>query len=696
MANNIGKITQIIGAVLDIKFTEGNLPEINDAIRIPLRGDQAGKELTVEVSQHLGDDTVRCIAMGSTDGLVRGMDAVAAGGPISVPVGENTLGRMFNVLGDPIDEIDPPAGVEKWPIHRPAPAFEEQATSQEITYDKFLDMLEADEVASVEDTGSTWKITPKEKDKDGVTLTYYTGKMANDTELLPLMREKNVEIQPYIQNDAMISIALNILSIVVPMILLWVLFSGFMRRMGGGGGVMGVGKSKAKVYIEKETGVTFKDVAGEEEAKESLVEVVDFLHNPEKYTEIGAKLPKGALLVGPPGTGKTLLAKAVAGEAHVPFFSLAGSDFVEMFVGVGASRVRDLFEEAKKNAPCIVFIDEIDAIGKSRDSRMGGNDEREQTLNQLLAEMDGFESNQACIILAATNRPEVLDQALLRPGRFDRRIIVERPDLKGREAILRVHGKDVKMDESVDFNAIARATVGASGAELANIINEGALRAVRMGRRVVSQADLEESVETVIAGYQKKNASVSENERRIVAYHEIGHALVAACQSNSAPVHKITIIPRTSGALGYTMQVEDGERLLMSKEEALNKIATLTGGRAAEEFMFHSITTGASNDIEQATKLARAMVTRYGMSDQFGMVALETVTNQYLGGDTSLACSPETAKAIDDEVIATVKAQYEKAMGILRDHAAKLNELAGYLLEKETITGEEFMEILNR
>ena len=461
---------------------------------------------------------------------------------------------------------------------------------------------------------------------------------------------------------------------------------------------MSFGKSRARVVGGAEKGkVTFKDVAGVDEEKEELQEIVEFLKAPKKFTDMGARIPKGVLLVGHPGTGKTLLAKAVAGEAHVPFFSISGSEFVEMFVGMGAAKVRDLFKQANEKAPCIVFIDEIDTIGKKRDgSGMGGNDEREQTLNQLLTEMDGFDGRKGVVILAATNRPETLDKALLRPGRFDRRIPVELPDLKGREAILRVHGKDVKMDESVDFNAIARATVGASGAELANIINEGALRAVRMGRRVVSQADLEESVETVIAGYQKKNASVSENERRIVAYHEIGHALVAACQSNSAPVHKITIIPRTSGALGYTMQVEDGERLLMSKEEALNKIATLTGGRAAEEFMFHSITTGASNDIEQATKLARAMVTRYGMSDQFGMVALETVTNQYLGGDTSLACSPETAKAIDDEVIATVKAQYEKAMGILRDHAAKLNELAGYLLEKETITGEEFMEILNR
>ena len=489
-----------------------------------------------------------------------------------------------------------------------------QATSQEITYDKFLDMLEADEVASVEDTGSTWKITPKEKDKDGVTLTYYTGKMANDTELLPLMREKNVEIQPYIQNDAMISIALNILSIVVPMILLWVLFSGFMRRMGGGGGVMGVGKSKAKVYIEKETDVTFKDVAGEEEAKESLVEVVDFLHNPEKYTEIGAKLPKGALLVGPPGTGKTLLAKAVAGEAHVPFFSLAGSDFVEMFVGVGASRVRDLFEEAKKNAPCIVFIDEIDAIGKSRDSRMGGNDEREQTLNQLLAEMDGFESNQACIILAATNRPEVLDQALLRPGRFDRRIIVERPDLKGREDILKVHVKNVKLDETVDLAAVALATSGAVGADLANMINEAAIMAVKNGRKAICQKDLFDAMEVVMMGKEKKNKILSEEERKVVSYHEVGHALTSALQKDAEPVQKITIIPRTSGALGYVLQTLEEEKFLLSKKEILARLVVCMGGRAAEEVVFDSVTTGASNDIQQATNLARAMVTQYGMS----------------------------------------------------------------------------------
>ena len=461
---------------------------------------------------------------------------------------------------------------------------------------------------------------------------------------------------------------------------------------------MTFGKSNAKIYAENETGKTFADVAGEEEAKEALKEIVDFLHNPQKYADIGATLPKGALLVGPPGTGKTLLAKAVAGEAHVPFFSISGSEFVEMFVGMGAAKVRDLFKQANEKAPCIVFIDEIDTIGKKRDGAggVGGNDEREQTLNQLLTEMDGFDGRKGVVILAATNRPESLDQALLRPGRFDRRIPVELPDMKGREAILKVHGANVKLSDDVDFNTVARATSGASGAELANIVNEAALRAVRMGRSVVSQEDLEESVEVVIAGYQRKDAAVSEQERKIVAYHEIGHALVAACQNHSAPVHKITIIPRTSGALGYTMQVEEGERVLMSKEEALNKIATFTGGRAAEDLIFHSITTGASNDIEQATKLARAMITRYGMSGQFGMVALETVTNQYLGGDTSLACSPETAKEIDDEVIATVKAQYEKAKEILAKNEEKLHELAAYLLEKETITGEEFMEILTK
>ena len=568
---------------------------------------------------------------------------------------------------------------------------------KEVGYNEFLAMVDNNQVTQVEKDDTNGEYVFIAKDSNGKEQVYKTG-LWDDPDLTDRLYSKGVTFDKVIprKESAIMNIFVNwILPFVIMIGLGQILSRSMAKRMGGN--AMTFGKSNAKIYAESETGVTFADVASEEEAKDALKEIVDFLHDPKKYSDIGATLPKGALLVGPPGTGKTLLAKAVAGEAHVPFFSISGSEFVEMFVGMGAAKVRDLFKQANEKAPCIVFIDEIDTIGKKRDgSGMGGNDEREQTLNQLLTEMDGFDGRKGVVILAATNRPETLDKALLRPGRFDRRIPVELPDLKGREAILRVHGKDVKMDESVDFNAIARATVGASGAELANIINEGALRAVRMGRRVVSQADLEESVETVIAGYQKKNASVSENERRIVAYHEIGHALVAACQSNSAPVHKITIIPRTSGALGYTMQVEDGERLLMSKEEALNKIATLTGGRAAEEFMFHSITTGASNDIEQATKLARAMVTRYGMSDQFGMVALETVTNQYLGGDTSLACSPETAKAIDDEVIATVKAQYEKAMGILRDHAAKLNELAGYLLEKETITGEEFMEILNR
>ena len=568
---------------------------------------------------------------------------------------------------------------------------------KEVGYNEFLAMVDNNQVTQVEKDDTNGEYMFIAKDSNGKEQVYKTG-LWDDPDLTERLYSKGVTFDKVIprKESAIMAVFTNwILPFMIMIGLGQILSRSMAKRMGGN--AMTFGKSNAKIYAESETGVTFADVAGEEEAKDALKEIVDFLHDPKKYSDIGATLPKGALLVGPPGTGKTLLAKAVAGEAHVPFFSISGSEFVEMFVGMGAAKVRDLFKQANEKAPCIVFIDEIDTIGKKRDgSGMGGNDEREQTLNQLLTEMDGFDGRKGVVILAATNRPETLDKALLRPGRFDRRIPVELPDLKGREAILRVHGKDVKMDESVDFNAIARATVGASGAELANIINEGALRAVRMGRRVVSQADLEESVETVIAGYQKKNASVSENERRIVAYHEIGHALVAACQSNSAPVHKITIIPRTSGALGYTMQVEDGERLLMSKEEALNKIATLTGGRAAEEFMFHSITTGASNDIEQATKLARAMVTRYGMSDQFGMVALETVTNQYLGGDTSLACSPETVKAIDDEVIATVKAQYEKAMGILRDHAAKLNELAGYLLEKETITGEEFMEILNR
>ena len=567
---------------------------------------------------------------------------------------------------------------------------------KEVGYNEFLTMVDNGQVTQVEKDDTNGEIVFITKDSNGKQQIYKTG-LWDDPDLTERLYSKGVTFDKVIprKESAIMAFFTNwILPFVIMIGLGQILSRSMAKRMGGN--AMTFGKSNAKIYAESETGVTFADVAGEEEAKDALKEIVDFLHDPKKYSDIGATLPKGALLVGPPGTGKTLLAKAVAGEAHVPFFSISGSEFVEMFVGMGAAKVRDLFKQANEKAPCIVFIDEIDTIGKKRDgSGMGGNDEREQTLNQLLTEMDGFDGRKGVVILAATNRPETLDKALLRPGRFDRRIPVELPDLKGREAILRVHGKDVKMDESVDFNAIARATVGASGAELANIINEGALRAVRMGRRVVSQADLEESVETVIAGYQKKNASVSENERRIVAYHEIGHALVAACQSNSAPVHKITIIPRTSGALGYTMQVEDGERLLMSKEEALNKIATLTGGRVAEDLVFHSITTGASNDIEQATKVARSMITRFGMNEEFGMVAFETVTNQYLGGDTSLACSESTAAQIDEKVVAAVRKQYDKAEQLLKDNMPKLHELAKYLYEKETITGDEFMEILN-
>ena len=470
-----------------------------------------------------------------------------------------------------------------------------------------------------------------------------------------------------------------------------------MDKAGGPNSMMfGLGKSNAKIYVKSSEGIKFSDVAGEDEAKESLTEIVQYLHDPAQYKDIGARMPKGILLVGPPGTGKTMLAKAVAGEANVPFFSMSGSEFVEMFVGMGASKVRDLFDQAKQKAPCIVFIDEIDAIGKKRDGQFGGNDEREQTLNQLLTEMDGFEDNTGVIILAATNRPEALDPALLRPGRFDRRVPVELPDLKGREEILKVHARKVRLEPDVDFNKIARMASGASGAELANIVNEAALRAVRDGRKTATQADLEESIEVVIAGYQKKNAILTDKEKCIVAYHEIGHALVAALQNHSAPVQKITIIPRTSGALGYTMQVDEGEHYLMSRDEIVNKIATLTGGRAAEQVAFNSITTGASNDIEQATKLARAMITRYGMNDDFGMVAMETVTSQYLGGDTSLSCSPETQARIDAEVVKLIKEQYEKAVKILTDNRRKLDELAQYLYEKETITGDEFMEILER
>ncbi|MBD9253853.1 ATP-dependent zinc metalloprotease FtsH, partial [bacterium] len=535
-------------------------------------------------------------------------------------------------------------------------------------------------------------------DKDDNTI-YVTGVMYDPT-LTQRLYDSGAEFAKDIE-QTMSPVLSYLLTLILPLVI-FVVFGQFMRKklmdQMGGKDVMsfGMGKSNAKIYVQSTHGIRFDDVAGEDEAKESLAEIVDYLHNPSKYTDAGASMPKGILLVGPPGTGKTMLAKAVAGEANVPFFSMSGSEFVEMFVGMGASKVRDLFKQAKEKAPCIVFIDEIDAIGQKRSGgQYGGNDEREQTLNQLLTEMDGFEANNGVIILAATNRPESLDPALTRPGRFDRRVPVELPDLKGREAILQVHAKKIKVAEDVDFNKIARMASGASGAELANIVNEAALRAVRDGRRFATQADLEESIEVVIAGYQKKNAIMTDEEKKIVAYHEIGHALVAAKQTNSAPVQKITIVPRTSGALGYTMQVEEGNHYLMSKAEMENKIATLTGGRAAEEVVFHSVTTGASNDIEQATKLARAMITRYGMSNDFDMVALETVNNQYLGGDASLACSAETQTKIDQRVVELVKAQHEKAVDILTENRAKLDELAQYLYEKETITGEEFMHILN-
>ena len=573
----------------------------------------------------------------------------------------------------------------------------------EVPYSEFITQLDAGNVKDVYMSSDETQIQFSTKDQQWNVASYKTGPLPGDNLAQRLETAKDEgKVDNYSREiPTKASPLLSFLMSWVAPILMFVIIGQIMGLMLskriGGSNAMTFGKSNAKIYAENETGITFADVAGEEEAKDALKEIVDFLHNPQKYADIGANLPKGALLVGPPGTGKTLLARAVAGEAHVPFFSISGSEFVEMFVGMGAAKVRDLFKQANDKAPCIVFIDEIDTIGKKRDGGgMSGNDEREQTLNQLLTEMDGFDGKKGVVILAATNRPESLDKALLRPGRFDRRVPVELPDLKGREAILRVHGRNVKMSDDVDYSAIARATAGASGAELANIINEAALRAVRMGRGAVVQGDLEESVETVIAGYQKKNAVISQEERKIVAYHEVGHALVAACQTQSAPVQKITIIPRTSGALGYTMQVEQGERYLMSKEEALNKIATFTGGRAAEELIFHSITTGASNDIEQATRIARAMVTRYGMTDEFDMVAMETVTNQYLGGDTSLACAPETAKRIDEQVVGIVKGQHAKALDILRENEGKLHEIAAYLLEKETITGEEFMEIFNK
>jgi len=562
-------------------------------------------------------------------------------------------------------------------------------------YDEFLTSLNAGEVDEVYVTTNDEVMYTLKGDSRGAV--HKTGLMPGDN-ITERLAGTDARFSSEIQTQAspLLDFLLTWIAPFVILVLIGQLMSRAMMKRMGGPNAMTFGKSNAKIYAESETGKTFADVAGQEEAKEALKEIVDFLHNPQKYTDIGATLPKGALLVGPPGTGKTLLAKAVAGEAHVPFFSISGSEFVEMFVGMGAAKVRDLFKQANEKAPCIVFIDEIDTIGKKRDGNIGGNDEREQTLNQLLTEMDGFDGQKGVVILAATNRPDSLDKALLRPGRFDRRIPVELPDMRGREAILKVSARGVKMDETVDYNEIARATSGASGADLANIVNEAALRAVRMGRRMVSQQDLEESVEVVIAGYQRKDAEVSVNEKKIVSYHEIGHALVAAMQSHSAPVHKITIIPRTSGALGYTMQIEEDQRFLMSRDEAFNKIVTLTGGRAAEELIFHSITTGASNDIEQATRIARAMVTRFGMSEQFGMVALETVSNQYLGGDASLACSEHTAMRIDEEVIDTVRQAHDKACQILKENEEKLHELAAYLLEKETITGEEFMEILKK
>ena len=565
---------------------------------------------------------------------------------------------------------------------------------EDVDYNTFVTMTENGEIGKVEIQQQNNRILFTKADGS----TVYKTAMVPDDDLVSRLLAAGISTtgEEIEQTSVLTSILVWIVPLLVFIFIGQLLSRSMMKKMGGSNSMMfNMGKSNAKVYVKSAEGIKFDDVAGEDEAKENLTEIVNYLHDPGKYQEIGASMPKGILLVGPPGTGKTMLAKAVAGEANVPFFSMSGSDFVEMFVGMGASKVRDLFRQAKEKAPCIVFIDEIDAIGKKRDGQMGGNDEREQTLNQLLTEMDGFEGNTGVIILAATNRPESLDPALTRPGRFDRRVPVELPDLKGREEILKVHAKKIKVAEDVDFNKVARMASGASGAELANIVNEAALRAVRDGRRFATQADLEESIEVVIAGYQKKNAIMTDQEKRIVSYHEIGHALVAAKQTNSAPVQKITIVPRTSGALGYTMQVEEGNHYLMNKEELENKIATFTGGRAAEEVVFGSVTTGASNDIEQATKLARAMITRYGMSDDFDMVALETVTNQYLGGDASLACSAETQTQIDRQVVALVKRQHEKALQILHDNREKLDELANFLYEKETITGEQFMQILN-
>jgi cell division protease FtsH len=570
--------------------------------------------------------------------------------------------------------------------------FSSQMTMQKISYTKFLEMVKEDKIDSVDITTTQYNITPKYKDDDLIRVTYYTGVMKDDT-LLPLLNEHKVDYESDIPSGSY-AIIYNVLSILLPLALVWIVFGFVMRKMGNGGGMMGVGKSTAKVYVEKETGVTFKDVAGQDEAKESLQEVVDFLHNPKKYREIGAKLPKGALLVGPPGTGKTLLAKAVAGEAKVPFFSLAGSDFVEMFVGVGASRVRDLFKEAQKQAPCIIFIDEIDAIGKSRDTRFGGNDEREQTLNQLLAEMDGFDTSKGLLILAATNRPEVLDKALLRPGRFDRRIIVDKPDMKGRLETLKVHSKEVHMDESVDLDALAMASAGLVGSDLANMINEAAINAVKHGRQFVNQKDLFEAFELVaVGGKEKKDRAMNENERKIVAYHEVGHAMVTALQKNTEPVQKITIVPRTMGALGYTLQTPEEEKFLQTKDELISKITTYMAGRAAEELVFHSATSGAANDIENATNIARAMVTQLGMSKNFGLMSLATVDNQYLEGRASLNCGDETAAQIDKEVMEILKDCYDEATRLLTEYRDALDKISDYLFEHETITGKEFMDI---
>ena len=570
--------------------------------------------------------------------------------------------------------------------------------SSEISYDKFIDMVDKDQVKEVTIQSSTLTIVPKKKNSKYEDMSYYTTKTEDSTALTKRLEGKGIKFETD-PPDVFGEFVAMILSVVLPTLLLFGLLMFSMRRMNKGGGIMGmgVGKSNAKVYVQKETGVTFKDVAGEDEAKESLVEVVDFLHNPQKYSKIGAKLPKGALLVGPPGTGKTLLAKAVAGEAHVPFFSLTGSDFIELYVGVGASRVRDLFKEATKNAPCIVFIDEIDAIGRSRDSKYGGgNEEREQTLNQLLSEMDGFDSSKGILILGATNRPEILDKALLRPGRFDRRIIVDKPDLKGRVEILKVHAKDVKMDETVDLDAIALATSGAVGSDLANMINEAAINAVKEGREFVSQKDLFAAVEQVLVGKEKKDRIMSKEERRIVSYHEVGHALISALQKNSEPVQKITIVPRTMGALGYVMQVPEEEKYLNTEAELRDMLVGLVGGRAAEEVVFDTVTTGAANDIEKATSIARNMITRYGMSKRFGLVGLATVESQYLEGRTALNCSDETAAAIDEEVVAMIKESYDQALQMLRENRELMDKLAAFLIERETITGKEFMEIFRR